>query len=313
MLAHAEVPTPVPNHGELCVRIIASAITAADAMMRRGTPRYARLFLGVRRPKAKTPGTGFAGVVTAVGPGVTSYSVGDEVLGEAGTRFGAHAEYVCVPETGVLLHKPAHLSFDEACTLCDGPLTSYNFLVRMANVRRGSRILVIGAAGALGSAAVQIGKALGATVTGVCSQKNTEFVLGLGANHVIDYTREDYCKRVGQYDVIYDAVGASSFGKTRRALSAHGQYLSPVLSMGLLANMLWTRLASRQGAQFDATGLRKPDELRTFLTELLALAESGALRQTISQRYSLDELRRAHALLDTGHKRGNIVLAISEP
>ncbi|MCP4448729.1 MAG: NAD(P)-dependent alcohol dehydrogenase [Myxococcales bacterium] len=304
-LTKREIPTP--GESDVLIRVVASNVTAADSMMRRGDPAYARLFLGLTKPKAPIPGTGLAGVVEATGSAVARFQIGDEVFGESGTSFGAHAEYVCVPEDGVLLPKPAFLSFDDAAAICDGPLTSFNFLRRMADIQPGQRVLINGASGALGSAAVQLAKAFGATVTGVCSSKNLEFVSDLGADEVIDYTSRDFTQEHNRYDVIYDSVGKSSYRRSKRALAPGGAYLSPVLSIPLLFQMLASKFGNKS-AKFDATGLRKADELRGFLTELLDMVRSGKLRSVVERIYPLDRLIEAHALVDSGHKRGTLIV-----
>jgi NADPH:quinone reductase-like Zn-dependent oxidoreductase len=308
VLELSEVAIPAPGEEEILVKVYATNVTAADSMMRRGDPAYARLFLGLTKPKAATPGTGLAGVVEAVGAKVTRFKVGDEVYGESGMNFGAHAEYVCVPEDGVVLHKPATLQFDDAAALCDGPMTSYNFLRRMADVQPGQKVLINGASGALGSAAVQLAKAFGAEVTGVCSTANVELVKSLGADEVIDYTREDFTERRGQFDIIYDTVGKSSYRRARKALSEKGSYLSPVLKLPLLLQMLWTRWFSSKSARFDATGLRKAPELRGFLVELQEMMMRGTLCSVIERSYELEEGIEAHAHVDTGRKKGTVIL-----
>jgi len=303
-------PKPVPADNEVLIRIYATNVTAADSMMRRGDPAYARLFLGLRKPKAEVPGTGLAGIVEAAGQDVDRLKVGEAVFGEAGLNFGAHAEYVCVPQDGVILPKPASLSFAEAAAICDGPMTSYNFLRRIADVKPGQRVLVNGASGALGTAAVQLAKSFGATVIGVCSAANVDLVKSLGADEVIDYNLEDFTKRRDSFDIIYDTVGKSSFGRCKRALTKQGSYLSPVLSLGLLLQMMRTALFSKKSAKFDATGLRKADELRDILTKLVSMAEEGKLRTVIERSYSLDQIREAHAHVDTGHKKGTIIIRV---
>lgn len=299
---------PTPKAGELLIKVHATNVTAADSMMRRGDPAYARLFLGLRRPKAEIPGTGLSGVVAAIGAGVTEFSAGDPVFGEAGLHFGAHAEYVCVPADGVILPKPDGLSFEDAAALCDGPMTSFNFLRRMADLQPGQAVLINGASGALGTAAVQLAKHFGAEVTGVCSGPNIELVRSLGADHVVDYTQDDFTCQQDRYDVIYDTVGKSSFARCKRALTADGVYLAPVLSLPLLLQMISTSLFGRKKAKFDATGLRPAVELRGFLVELTKLTTAGTLRSVIERVYRLDEIIEAHAHVDTGHKKGSIVV-----
>jgi NADPH:quinone reductase-like Zn-dependent oxidoreductase len=199
VLGIQDVEKPSPNGNEVLIKIHAAGVTAADSMMRAGKPKYGRLFLGLRGPKHKTPGTGFSGVVEAVGPEVTRFAEGDELFGEIVFGSGTYAEYVAVPEDGVIAKKPTHYSFDEAAAVSDGPLTSINFLKDVTSVVPGQRVLINGASGSLGSAAVQLAKHFGAHVTGVCSTANIELVKSLGADEVIDYTQQDFTRSSEQW------------------------------------------------------------------------------------------------------------------
>ena len=234
------VNKPEPKDNEVLVEIHAASATTADGMLRTGTPYFARLFTGIRKPKQPIPGTGFAGVITALGKNVTSFNIGDKVFGETTFGFSTNAEYVSVPENGVILPLPEHLSFYEAASMCDGHLTSYNFLTSVSQVKPGQKVLINGAAGALGTAAIQIAKHLGAEVTGVCSTRNVGLVKSLGADHVIDYSKQDFTKTGKTYDVIYDTIGKSSFPKAKAALTETGEYISPVLQLPLLLQILKT-------------------------------------------------------------------------
>lgn len=310
VLELAELPMPTPRAGELLIRVHTSIVTAADSLMRRGDPAYARLFLGVTKPKASVPGTGLSGVVVAVADDVTNFRVGDEVFGESGLGFGAHGEYVCVPSDGTLLHKPEELSFEDAATLTDGPLTSLNFLTRLAPVKPGDRVLIIGASGALGSAAVQLVKNFGAHVTGVCSEANLELVKALGADQVIDYAEEDFTREHDRYDIIFDTSGKSSYSRCKPSLTRSGVYMSAVLSMPLLAQTLWTRVFGSKRARFDATGLRPARELRVLLETIKDMMLAGTLRSVTERSYRLDQIKEANAHVDTGHKRGTVLLDV---
>ncbi|MEO1410516.1 MAG: NAD(P)-dependent alcohol dehydrogenase [Bacteroidota bacterium] len=303
-----EFAQPQPQADEILVQIRATPVTAADTLMRRGVPRFARLFLGWRRPKQVIPGTCFAGVVSATGRDVRRFRVGDAVFGLTTLHFSANAEYVCVPEDGVVVEKPTNLSFAEAATAGDGALTSLNFLRELAQVRPGQKVLINGASGSLGTAAVQLAKHLGAEVTGVCSTRNVALVQSLGADAVIDYTEVDFTKTRSTYDVIFDTIGKSSFARCQEALRPKGQYLSPVLRLPLLLRMLWTRWWGAKRARFAATGLLPEPQLRAMLHDLKGLYESGQLRAVIDQRYPLGAVVEAHRYVDTGRKRGNVVL-----
>lgn len=303
-LAPVRRPLPSPGPGQVLIRVRASAVTRADGMMRAGEPRFARLFLGLRRPRHDLIGTCLSGEVVATGPGVTRFAPGDEVFGMSGMNFGANASHIVMEADGVLLKKPARLSFEEAAVMGDGAITSYNFLHQVADLRAGERLLVIGASGSLGTAAVQIGAAMGAEVTGVCSAQNAGLVASLGAGRVIDYTREEVLDPGARYDVIYDTLGVLRFSRAKAGLSGQGRYVCPVLSGELLA----ATLLRRGRARFSATGILKPEAQRTMHKALLEMVEAGQFAPVMDRTYPLDHLIEAHAYVETGHKRGNVVV-----
>ena len=306
-----EVAKPQPKANEVLVRTYASAVTQADVMMRKGTPRFARVFVGLTKPNARVPGTAFAGKIEAVGADVTRFKVGDDVFGETAMGFSAHAEFVAVPEQGIIETVPVIMSYDEAAPVVDGALTVHNFLTNLVTIRPGDKVLINGASGGLGTAAVQLAKHFGAEVTGVASGRNADLVRQQGADHFIDYTREDFTKGTRRYDVIFDTVGKVSFGKAKRVLSANGTYLSPVLNLGLLAQMIWTSRFGTKRAKFSATGLLPHETLRAALGEVKALIEAGRIWTVIDRRYPLDAIQDAHAYVEAGHKRGTVVLEIA--
>ncbi len=303
-----EVSIPQPAKKEILISVHASTVTAADTMMRQAKPFFARLFLGLFRPKNAIMGTGFAGVVVAAGPEVTRFRVGQAVYGETGANFGANAQYVVVPEDGVVLPKPEALPFELAATLTDGPLTSYNFLKQLGRIRPGQRVLINGASGSLGTAAVQLANQFGAEVTGVASGRNAELVEKLGADHFIDYKTTDPAGTGQTYDLIFDTVGKLGYGKARRALAPGGTYLSPVLTLGMLLQMLRTSLFGRKKAVFSATGLLPPAKLRPLLEEITDVVVRGKLHIVIDRRLPLEMAAEGHRYVDSGRKRGNVVL-----
>lgn len=305
-------PLPTPQKNEVLIRVHTSAVTRADGMMRAGTPRFARLFLGLRRPRNNLVGTGFSGEVIAVGPNVTRFAPGDAVFGEAGTQFGANASHICLGEEGVILHRPDHLPHDQAAVLCDGVLTSWNFLHHVAQLRAGERVLILGASGSLGSAAVQIAHDIGADVAGTCSARNAGLVASLGAAQVVDYASENVLDQPGQFDVIYDTLGISSYDKAKHALTAQGRYVCPVLSLPLLTAMLRTTCVGARKARFSATGMLPPDKQRPMLDAILSNGEAGLLAPVMSRSYPLSDLIEAHHHMETGHKRGNIVVVTDD-
>jgi NADPH:quinone reductase-like Zn-dependent oxidoreductase len=303
-----DVPKPTPKANEVLIRVRAAVVGPSDCAFRKGEPFIVRLIYGLNRPRLATQGVEFAGEVEAVGAAVTHFRPGDAVMGMSVDRFGAHGEYLCLPETKPLVHKPAHLSFEESVSIIDGPTTALIFLRDKARVQPGQRVLVNGASGAVGAAAVQLARHLGAEVTGVASTPNQAMVKGLGAHHVIDYTREDFARSGQTYDVIFDAVGKRSFGQVRQALTARGAYLTTVPTPGIVIDMLRTALRSGQKARFAAAGLEASS---AELEDLRVLAEGGHLRPVIDRCYRLDGVAEAHAYVDTGRKRGSIVIVVN--
>jgi len=303
-----QVGKPSPTGNEILVKVVAASITTADSMMRQGVPYFGRLFIGLKKPKYPVTGTGFSGVIEAVGSEVGLFSVGDRVFGESVFGYGSHAEYTCVAEDGVLSKLPTSISHETAAPICDGALTSLSFIKDLGKLQSGQHILINGASGSLGSAAVQIARHFGAIVTAVCSTANVEMVQSLGADTVIDYTVTDFTQLTQRYDLIYDSVGKSSFARCKTILKPNGHYLSPVLGFPLLFSMLYSYVFGTQKAHFSATGLRPAKELRPLLNELKALYESGQITTVIDRRYTLKQIALAHRHIDTGHKKGNVVM-----
>lgn len=304
-----EVVKPTPKENELLIKVRAASITTAETMMRSGTPKMARLFLGLNRPKNNIAGACFAGVVVAVGSNIRGYEIGDAVFGEAGMTFGTNAEYVSVSADGVVLPMPDHLSFEEAAIMCDGPLTSFNFLKNIGQVKAGQKVLVNAASGSLGVAAIQLAKYMGAEVTGVCSDKNTELVKSLGADYVIDYNKYDFTKLGKKYDVIYDTIGKCKFSDAKQVLTSNGIFMSPVLNCNVLMPMLGNKFRTKK-AKFDATGMNAANKLSAMLSELTDVLSKMDYNFVIEQRYAIDDIVAAHQLIDSCRKRGNIVLSM---
>ncbi|MCL4107863.1 UNVERIFIED_CONTAM: hypothetical protein GTU68_001180 [Idotea baltica] len=310
VLQLTEMEKPTPKEGELLIKVHAATVTAADGMMRKGIPYYGRLFLGLTKPKNPTPGTGFAGVIESIGKEVKQFKAGDRVFGEVVFGAGTNAEYTIVPEEGVLAIMPDNMSWSEAAPVCDGALTSLNFLQELANIQRGQKVLINGASGSLGTSAVQLAKHFGAEVTGVCSTENVELVASLGADEVIDYTKVDFTKNDCTYDIIYDTVGKSSFARCKGSLTEKGFFVSPVLSLALLLQMIWTSRLGSKKAKFSATGILPVVKLRSLLLELKGLFEKGKLSTVIDRCYQLEEVPDAHRYVDKGHKKGNVVVTL---
>lgn len=303
-----KVAKPVAKPNEILIRIHASSVSKADTMMRTGKPYIGRLMLGLTKPKNPIWGTGFAGVIDSVGSEVTQFKAGDKVFGENIDTMGTYAEYVTVPEDGIVAHLPENVSFEEAAGMCDGGVTSLNFLCNLGDIQKGQKVLINGASGSLGTAAIQIARHFGAEVTGVCSTKNVELVKELGADHVIDYTQDNFTSNKNAYDLIYDTVGVRSFSDCKDALTEEGIYASPVLGMPLLSDMMMTSVFGKKKAKFSATGALQAKETKRLLTILIEIIEAGNLKGIVDRSYSLEEVVDAHEYVDKGHKKGNVIL-----
>ena len=299
-----ESEKPIPKSDELLVRIIASSVTRADTLMRGGIPRFGRLFLGLFKPKKTGIGTGFSGIVEALGNEVTKFSVDDEVFGEVLFSNSANAEYACIKEGSVIAKKPSNISHQEATPICDGFLTSYNFLKDIGKLKKGQHILINGASGSLGTAAVQLSKALGAKVTGVCSTSNVDLVKSLGADYVIDYKKDDFTNTDDYYDFVFDTVGKSSYIKCKKILTFNGIFMSPVLS----GSLFWHAIISSKKVKFSATGMRKPKDLKKLLDQLVVFFKRREVYTVMDRTYKLERIVEAHNYVESGRKRGNIAL-----
>lgn len=307
-----EIKKPTPKENEVLIRIFATTVTATESTFRKGDPYMSRLFTGILKPKLNRLGEELAGEIEAVGKDVKTFKKGDQVFGTAGPGFGANAEYLCVPEDGVLAIKPGNTNYEEAASSVDGFLTALPFLRDTGKIQRGHSILINGASGSVGSAAVQVAKYLGAEVTGVCSSTNVNMVKSLGANTVIDYTKEDFTKTGQTYDIIFDAVGNLKFSDCKSSLKQNGIFLEAGIGMGILPLVLWTSLFGRKKAKIAATGLRPEKDRAKDLILLKQLMENGNIVPVIDRSYPLAQIAEAHAYVDKGHKKGNVVISIEQ-
>jgi NADPH:quinone reductase-like Zn-dependent oxidoreductase len=303
-----EVERPVPKDDEVLVKIHATTVNRSDSGLRQGSP-LVRLFSGLLRPKWRILGSELAGEVEAVGPAVTEFKVGDQVFGvNAGLgadKLGAHAEFICLSESAPLAHKPAGIRFEDAAAVCDGAILALSCL-RPAGLRKGQRVLVYGASGSIGTAAVQLAKYFEADVTAVCNTKNVEIVRSLGADTVIDYTREDFTHNGQTYDVIFDAVGKHSFGRCRGSLRRGGRYLATDHLHNVLL-VWWTSLIGDKRVVFPIPPrYTKKDVL--FLKQLI---EAGKYRAVIDRCCSLQDVVEATRYVETEQKTGNLVLTVN--
>ena len=304
----ADVDTPVPGPEQVLIRVHAATVTATDRAFRSGTPRFARLFSGLRRPKKSVLGAEFAGEVSAVGAAVTRHAVGDKVFGATDLGLGAHAQYVCVKQDGALAALPTGLSYAEAVTLVDG--TALVFLRDHARLHGGESILINGASGSVGAQAVQFARYFGADITAVCSGAGADLVARLGADRVIDYTRTDFTAEGRTYDVIFDVAGASSYGRCRRLLKPGGRYLTTVPSLAIMVQAPWTRVVGSRRAVIAFTGLRQAAAKAKDLALVKELAEAGRIVPVVDRTVPLTRIADAYRHLDRQGKRGTTVLAL---
>ena len=305
-----EVEKPTPKDNEVLIRIFAAIVSPSDCVFRKGEPFIARFFSGLIRPKNSIPGEMLAGEIEAVGKDVKLFKKGDQVFGSTGMSLGAYAEYICLPEEGVLTIKPANLTYEDAATVCDGALTALPFLRDKGNIQSGQKVLINGASGSVGTAAVQLAKYYGAEVTGVCSTTNLELVKSLGADKVIDYTKEDFTQSGETYDVIFDAVGKSLFTRCKSSLTQRGVYLTTVPTLVIMLQMLWTSKIGSKRAIIAFTGLRPAREKTKDLIFLKELIEAGKIKPVIDRLYPLEQIVEAHRYVDKGHKKGNVVITV---
>ena len=306
-----DVERPIPKEDEVLVKIRATTVNRSDVHTREANRRsglvpyfLSRLVFGLRRPRQRILGSEFAGEVAAVGAAVSDFAVGDHVFGLTGLRFGAHAEFISVPASARIEHMPAGMSFEDAAPICDGALNALMCL-KQADLRAGRRILIYGASGAIGTAGVQLAKFFGADVTAVTSTKNLELVRSLGANRVIDYTKEDFTKNGQTYNVIFDAVGKHSFRRCRGSMEPGGIYL-PTDGP---ANLIWALMPSRKGAKrvvFQIPPRQSKEDVR-FLKKLI---EEGKYRPVIDRCYPLEDVIEATRYVETERKTGNVVLTV---
>jgi NADPH:quinone reductase-like Zn-dependent oxidoreductase len=299
-----KVARPVPEADEVLIRVHATTVNRTDSGLRSAEVFISRFITGLRRPRQRIPGMELAGVVDAVGAAVTEFAVGDEVFGVK--TFGAHAEFVCMRESGPLARKPAGVTFEEAAAAIDGASLALACL-RTADLREGQSILIYGASGAVGTAGLQLARSFGADVSAVCSTKNVELVRSLGADEVVDYLQEDFTKNGRTYDVIFDAVGKTSFRRCRRSLKPGGTFVDtdPGFIWHLLPLALLTRWIGDKKVALGITRYSKKDVL--LLKELI---EAGTYRPVIDRTYPLEQVVEAHRYVETGQKTGNVVLTV---
>jgi NADPH:quinone reductase-like Zn-dependent oxidoreductase len=302
-----EVEKPTPRDNEILVRIYASTVTSGDLRIRMADPFAVRFLYGFLRPKKITIlGSDLAGEIEAVGKNVKLFKEGDPVFAGTGVSLGSNAEYICLSEEGAVATKPANMTYEEAAAIPFGATTSLIFLRDKGNIQSGQKVLIYGASGALGTAAVQLAKYFGAEVTGVCSTTNLELVKSLGADKVIDYTKEDFTKSGQTYDIVFDTIGKSPFSGCLRSLKEKGVYLKAVhMVLSPILRGLWTSMTSTKKVIGAIAIARKEDLI--FLKDLI---EAGKMKSVIDRRYPLEQTIEAHRYVEQGHKKGNVVITV---
>jgi NADPH:quinone reductase-like Zn-dependent oxidoreductase len=313
-----EVDKPAPKDKEILVRVYAISVNIGDIWARNFkeiSPRKfsmplplwlpARMYFGFAKPKINILGSEFAGEIESVGKDVRLFKVGDPVFGYRGQSMGANAEYLCMAENGLVAIKPANMTYEEAAAIPYGTLTALNLLRKVNTLAsvRGQKVLINGASGGIGSAAVQLAKYFGAEVTGVCATPRLELVKALGADHVIDYTKEDFTKNGETYDLIFDILGKSSFSRCKNSLKQNGRYLLASFKMAQLFQMLWTSIVGDKKV-ICALSAEHPEDLM-FIKELV---EAGKIKSIIDKRYPLEQIAEAHRYIEKGQKKGNVVI-----
>lgn len=300
-----EIEKPTPKEDQILLKIHSSSVTSGDARIRRADPYAIRFIFGFKRPRKSVLGVVVAGEVESIGSKVSKFKVGDKLFGTTGMSFGAHAQYQCISEDGTLAVIPENISYDEAAAIPFGGTAAIYFL-RKANIQKGQKILIYGASGALGTMAIQLAKEYGAEVTAVCSGSNKEMVSSLGADKVVDYTKEDFTKNGEMYDIIFDTVGKSSFSAGMKSLKKKGVMLLASADTGV---MLRAAISSIFGSKKVISGvIKETAEDMQFFKKLI---EAGKLKAVIDKVYSLEQIAMAHAYVDKGHKKGNVIIKMN--
>jgi NADPH:quinone reductase-like Zn-dependent oxidoreductase len=300
-----EIKKPAPKDNEVLIRVYATTVEKEDPMMRR-----TRGLNGFIKPRRQILGMELSGEIESVGRDVTKFKENDQVFGNAGMKLGTYAEYICLPETGALSLKPLNMSFTEAAAITNGALTALPYLRDLAKIQSGQTILINGASGTVGTAAVQLAKYYGAVVTGVCRTSNLEKVKSLGADYVIDYSKEDFTKSSDIYDIIFDVAGKSSFSLCKKILRKNGTYITTVPTLSLLFQLLTPFKHVGKKVKFAATGLRSPEKKVKDLNFLKDVIEAGMLKSVIDQDFTLDQVADAHRRIEAGQKNGTIVINV---
>lgn len=299
-----EVAKPAPKDNEILLRIKATAVNSGDVRLRKADPFAVRLFFGLLKPKVNILGSVFSGEVESVGKQVRLFKAGDQVFGHTKMSFGAYAEYICLPEDGSLALKPANISHNEAAVIPFGGVTALHF-IKKAIIKANQKVLVVGASGAVGSAAVQLAKSYGAIVTGVCSTTNIDLVKSIGADKVIDYTVEDFTQNGEIYDLIFDAVNTVSVAQALKSLTKNGTMILSAAGMSEMFQGLWVSISSSRKVLTGVIRHKAED-----ITYLKGLIEARKFKPIIDRTYPLNQIAEAHTYVEKGHKKGNVAIEV---
>lgn len=300
-----EVSKPTPKENEILLRIKATAVNSGDVRLRKADPFAVRLIFGLIKPKVNILGSVFSGEIESVGKEVKLFKTGDQVFGHADMSFGAYAEYICIPEDRSLSLKPTNISHDEAAAIPFGGVTALHF-IKKTIIKENQKVLVVGASGAVGSAAIQLAKSYGAIVTGVCSTSNIDLVKSIGADKVIDYTKEDFTQNGEIYDLIFDTVNSISVSRSLKSINKNGVMILSAAGMREMIQGLWISMTSKKNV---LTGVISHSAADIYF--LKDLVERGKFKSVIDRVYTLEQIAEAHAYVEKGHKKGNISITIN--
>jgi NADPH:quinone reductase-like Zn-dependent oxidoreductase len=306
-----EIEKPIPKDNEVLIKVHKTTVTATDCVFRNGEPKFSRLFTGLTKPKNKILGSEFAGKIETVGNNVKLFKPGVKVFGTT-PGYGSYAEYICLPEEKSTLAKmPANKNYEEAVSCCDGFLTALPFLRDKGKIQEGNKVMIVGASGSVGSAAVQLAHYFGSEVTGVCSTSSVDLVKSIGADIVIDYTKGDFTKSSETFDIIFDAVGKTTFAQCKNILKSNGKFLEAGITLKVFPSVISTTFFGSKKALIMATGLRPPSERTEDLKFISELLETGKIKPVIDKIFPLEKIVDAHNYVDAGHKKGNVIISIT--
>lgn len=299
-----DVEKPTPKDNEILLRVKATAVNSGDVRLRKADPFAVRFFFGLTKPKINILGSVFSGEVESIGKDVKKFKVGDFVFGHTDMSFGSYAEYKCLPENGSLALKPANISHKEAAVIPFGGVTALHF-IKKAKIKKGQKVLIVGASGAVGSAAVQLARSFGANVTGVCSTANIALVKSIGADKVIDYTQEDFTKDGETYDVIFDTVKTIPVFRSLKSLNKNGIMILSAAGMSEMLQGFWVSMTSNKKVITGVISHTAAD-----INFLKVLIEADKLKPVIDRTYLLEQIAEAHAYVEKGHKKGNVAIEV---